>query len=138
MEEIMSEQRLKGLDAVKAALMADATFHMLDQPPLASDLLKGVRNITLFVCGTANKNAVRGMYHVLETSNTIPAFKIGSIWYARKSSIRATFWSHERRAWRTKDQELLVRIHILLGSILTRASECHEGDTDYNKTRELM
>jgi hypothetical protein len=104
---------------------------MLDEPPLASDILKGVRNIALFLYGSSDKSAVRSVYHIVETSNTIPTFKLAGFTCARKSSIRAKIWLHEARAWEAGKQEELVRLHILLTSILrhvsTTDSDGHAG-----------
>jgi hypothetical protein len=111
----------------KVTLPMPESFHALQAPPLPPDLRIGVRDVTLGIRGTDDEKAVRSMFHVLETSNTIPSFKIGARTCVRMSSVRATFWMQEKRAWRGEDQELLVRVHILLNSILTLVSE-HNGN----------
>ena len=110
---------------------SDDTFFLVNEPTLAADLLRSVRNITLHLHGTADRSAVRSVYHILETSRTIPTFKLGAFTCARKSSIRAKIWLHETRAWEGSKQEDLVRLHILLTSILrhvfTIDSDGHVG-----------
>jgi len=119
----MSEQQGKAIKDRGVARISDDNFHSVDNRPLADDIMKTVRDITVFFEGTADQSAIRSMYHRLEKSNTIPIFKLGSLTCARKSSIRATIWMQERRAWRSEEQELLVRVHILLNSILTSLAE---------------
>ena len=120
-----------GIATGNSVRTSDATFLMLDEPPLASDILKGVRNIALFLHGTTDKSAIRSIYHIVETSNTIPTFKLGAFTCARRSSIRAKLWLQESRAWEGSKQEELVRLHILLTSILrhvsTTDSDGHAG-----------
>jgi hypothetical protein len=91
-------------------------FHWLDQPPLAPDLLEGARDLSIFLYGTPDKT--RSVYHIVETSTSLPTFPMGSKIGARKSTIRSTFWSKERRAWTEENQETLVRLHILLTQIM--------------------
>lgn len=126
----MSEQRHNAIKDT-AARLSDTSFHMIDVRPPAPDIPKGVREITRFMEGTDDKRAVRGMYHRTKNSNTIPTFKLGSMTCALKSSIRATIWMQEKRAWRSEEQELLVRSHILLTSILTLLSG-HNGHANDN------
>src|SRR5450631_1638910 len=53
----------------------------------------------------------------------LPIFRHGSQLAARKSSVRATVWSLERQAaWSTRNQEMLVRLHILLSQLLKCAA----------------
>jgi len=54
--------------------------NMTDQS-LADDLLKGAEEIGAFIGGKE-----RRIYHMLETG-TLPGFKWGGIWHARKSTI---------------------------------------------------
>src|SRR5882762_10489027 len=107
----MSEQQREPAKEPGVMRMADNSFHALDHPPLAPDIIQGVRDLTYYMHGTSDKNSIRSMYHRTETSNTIPTFKLGSTTCARKSSIRATIWMQEKRAWRSEEQELLVRAH---------------------------
>jgi hypothetical protein len=102
-----------------ASHMPETNFGTLDYAPLAPNLLKGMREIALHMLGTCDKAAIRSMYHRTETSNTIPTFKLGSMTCALKSSIRATIWMQEKRAWRGEMREDLVRLHILLSGLLT-------------------
>ena len=94
----MSEQQRNVIKDRGVARRSDDSFHLVDNRPLPADVLKGVREITLFIEGTDDKSAIRSMYHRTETSNTIPTFKQGSMTYARKSTIRATIWMQESRA----------------------------------------
>jgi len=102
----------------------DESFHRLDHPPLASDLLRGVRAIARYVHGTCDKSAIRSMYHLTGSSRTrtIPIFKLGSMTCALKSGIRGSIWSQQRRAWGNMQEEL-VRLHILLSGILALLSK---------------
>jgi hypothetical protein len=125
----------------QAERISESSFHVLDHPPLASDILKGVREITLHMLGTCDKNAIRSMYHRTETSNTIPTFKLGSMTCALKSSIRATIWMQEKRAWRGAMQEDLVRLHTLLSSLLAVLSERNGnviGDRDETQLKAIL
>lgn len=107
---------------------SDTTFHMVGESSLAPDLLKGVRDITMYLYGTADKSAVRSVYHICATS-TLPTFKLGSITCALKSSIRAKIWAEQKRGF-AKGQEDLVRLHILLNSILKLAAIRKNGASD--------
>ena len=133
----MSEQRDGAIGNHGVWRMSDNNFHLVDQRPLAFDILKGMREITLYLRGTSDKNAIRSMYHLTETSNTIPTFKQGAMTCALKSSIRATIWMQEKRAWRSEEQELLVRAHVLLNSILTLMSG-HNGHANDNHGRAQL
>ncbi len=125
----------------QARQMSVSSFHVLGYPPLAPNILKGMREITLHMLGTCDKNAIRSMYHRTETSNTLPTFKLGAMTCALKSSIRATIWMQEKRAWRGTMQEDLVRLHILFSSILTFLAERNGNvtvDRDEAQLRALL
>jgi len=114
----MSEQQRSVIKDRGVTRMSDDNFHTVDNRPLPSDVLKGVREITLFTEGTDDKSAIRSMYHRTLKSNTVPTYKWGSLTFARKSSIRAAIWMQESRAWKGALEEDLARVHILLSSIL--------------------
>jgi hypothetical protein len=126
MELAMSEQQRNTIKDRGVTRMSDDHFHSVDNRPLAPDVLKGIREITLFTEGTDDKSAIRSMYHRTLKSNTVPTYKWGSLTCARKSAIRATIWSQESRAWKGALQEDLVRVHILLSSILASLAEQNE------------
>jgi hypothetical protein len=92
------------------------TFHWVGKGPLALDLLVQASAISTFLFGTPDK--VRSVYHIVETTNSLPTFPFGGKIAASKSAIRATFWSKQKRAWTDENQETLVRLHILLTQIL--------------------
>ena len=119
----MSEQRRDTVQNGPATRLPDDTFHIVDNRPLASDVLRGVPRIAAYLHGDRDKSSIRTTYHWLESSRSIPAYKWGSMWCARKSSILATIWGQERRAWTGDQQEDLVRVHIPLSSILAALSE---------------
>jgi hypothetical protein len=73
--------------------------------------------ISEFLHGTPDE--ARGVYHIAESTNTIPFFRYGSRLAARKSVIRATFWAQERRAFRDQKEEDLVRLSVLLVQLST-------------------
>jgi hypothetical protein len=100
-------------------------FHALDEPALASDLLRGVREIAFYVYGTCDRGAIRSIYHLTssEKNRRFPTFKKGGMTCAYKSSIRAHIWMQQRCAWPERTEEYLVRLHILLSGILTLLSE---------------
>ncbi|WP_284272121.1 hypothetical protein [Bradyrhizobium iriomotense] len=102
-------------------------FPILDDPPLAPDMLIGVRAIAEFVLGKTDIAAIRQIYYVTEQTTSLPWFKFGGRTCARKSSIRAKFWSQERRAWGSQEQELLARTHVLLSSALPLMSSNDNG-----------
>jgi len=58
---------------------------------LADDFLKGAGKIAEHI-----GEKPRATYHLLETQK-IPAFKMGKIWYARKSTLRKHIESLEAR-----------------------------------------
>ena len=119
---------------------AGSQFHKLDYPPLASDLLRGVREITRFVYGTDERSAIRSVYHL--TSGRFPSFKLGSMTCALKSTIRASIWMQQRkRAWRGHMEEEFVRLHVLLSGILALLAERNGhsgGDRDDTQLRALL
>lgn len=117
----------------------DIRFHQLDRP-IAEELLRGVPEIAPFLLGSSDKSALRSIYHITETSSSIPVFKIGGMTCALKSSIRAKFWEQQRSAFPTPIQEDLVRLHILLTSILRVAAANDNGDTatHTDHTRPLL
>lgn len=102
--------------------LEQAAFFRIDDPRLAEDIDKGVKEISLTVFGSDNKKAVRATYHLLGSSNSLPAWKLGSMWCMRKSTFRAKIWMAERRAWRGEGQEDLVRLHIVLSNLLKMLS----------------
>jgi len=133
----MSEQQ-RELTKDTGERMPESVFQTLDLPPLAPDILRGVRDITVYLYGTSDRNAIRSVYHLTEKSNTIPTFKLGSMTCARKSSIRATVWMQEKRAWKGEQQELLVRMHVLLSGIITLMSAHGKNATDERDHAKLL
>jgi hypothetical protein len=119
MEPIMNKGQRNALDDSRVAPRPDlGGFHMLDSRALGPELLKGMREIARFMEGTEAQHAIRRWYHITTTSN-FPTFKLGSVTCALKSTIRAHIWMQQKkRAWKTEDQELLVRINSLLISIM--------------------
>ena len=65
---------------------------MTDNEPLAEDLLTGAAEIGVFVGADTRRT-----FYLLE-HKLIPAFKIGRIWQARKSRIRAHYAALEEAA----------------------------------------
>jgi hypothetical protein len=119
MEAVMSEGQRNAIDEHGVARGSDVNFHTVDSRALAPDLLKTIREIAGFMEGTDAPDALRRWYHITTTSN-FPTFKLGSVTCALKSTIRAHIWMQQKkRAWRREEEELLVRINILLTSILT-------------------
>jgi hypothetical protein len=135
----MSSTETGVMKADHALRMSTSSFHLLDQPALASDILRGIREVTLFMRGVADKKAIRSMYHATETSNTVPTFKLAGMTCARKSSIRATIWLQEKRTWTDTMQEDLVRLHILMSSILSLLSNAdRDGICDEAKFQAVV
>ena len=66
---------------------------------LTSDLLKGCAKIAAYL-----DESPRATYHKLE-NGLIPAFKLGSVWYARKSSLSAHFDELERARVKSSEPE---------------------------------
>jgi hypothetical protein len=111
-------------------------FHMVPLP-LPPDIRIGVHDITRAIVGRDDEPAVRSMFHVLATSNTIPFFKIGSRNAVRMSTVRAKIWSQERRAFASAESELLAKMHVLISAaapLMTRL--CH-GAADEKQHVEL-
>jgi hypothetical protein len=74
----------------------------------------------MFYTGLDDQASMRRIFHILESSNFIPAIKGSGTWWLRKSTARATLWMHERRAWETERDEDLVRLNLLLNLLLQR------------------
>ena len=102
-----------------AQLTSEAVFFMLGLQPLGADLAIGVKEITRRILGKDDPKSVRSMFHALEKSNSIPWSRgKGSQICVQMSSYRAKLWSQERRAWAERDDELLVKTHLLLSATL--------------------
>src|SRR4051812_43889479 len=94
--------------------LEQASVFSVDHPRLPDVTDKGVKEISLTVLGSDDGKAVRACYHLLTSSNSLPAWKLGSMWCMRRSTFRAKIWMAERRAWQGESQEDWVRLHILL------------------------
>ncbi len=70
----------------------DGCESMTTETPLCDDLLTGARAI-----GRHIGEDSRRTYYLLE-HGLIPGFKLGSLWYARKSSLRRRFEELEEAA----------------------------------------
>ena len=60
--------------------------------PLAGDLMRGVGAIAAFLDWTQSQT-----FHALQ-SGQLPAFKLGRVWHARKSTILAHIAAQEARS----------------------------------------
>jgi hypothetical protein len=107
--------------------LEQAPFFSIDHPRPSDDIDRGVKEISLTVLRSNDEKAVRATYHVLETSNSLPAWKLGSMWCMRRSTFRAKIWMAERRAWQGESQEDWVRLHILLSKLVQFLSEQPSG-----------
>lgn len=126
----MVEQQSNSIDDASVSL---PNFHRIDSCALGPELLKGMREIARFMEGTDAQHAIRRWYHIT-TSSTFPTFKLGSVTCALKSTIRAHIWMQQKkRAWKTEDQELLVRVNILLTSILTMIEPDGHANDNYDR-----
>jgi hypothetical protein len=63
--------------------------------------------------------------------------KLGSRWAIRLSVLRAKWWSEERKAFSGDDQELLVKIHILLSAMLPLLVAVCTDDLDPGTNAQL-
>lgn len=61
---------------------------------LADDLLEGVDAIAEFLYGSPEKR--RKVYHLIQTAR-LPLFKLGGVWCARKSRLKAYVTEQEDR-----------------------------------------
>jgi hypothetical protein len=125
MEIKMTEHQPTG-QAQELHRLQEEAFFRIEHPPFPSDTDKGVKAISRTVFGSDDKKTLRVIYHLLSSSNSLPAWKLGSMWCMRKSTFRAKIWMAERRAWE-ESQEGLVRLHILLSSLLELLSDAR-GD----------
>jgi hypothetical protein len=107
----------RAIGKMGANAMPEDNFHKIDIPEFSKDLILTAEGIAEFVHGTRDK--ARSVYHLVESSNTIPTFRFGSRLAARKSVIRATFWAQERRAFRDQKEEDIVRLGALLVQLRT-------------------
>jgi hypothetical protein len=122
MEISMTEHQPTG-QAQELHRLQEEAFFRIEHPPLPSDTDKRVKAISLTVFGSDDKNTLRVIYHLLASSKSLPAWKLGSMWCMRRSTFRAKIWMAERRAWEGESQEDLVRLHILLSSLLELLSD---------------
>ena len=101
----------------------DDNFHNIDDAEFWRDVLFSASAISMFLHGTPDM--VRSVYHVVETSNSLPTFRFGGRLSARKSIIRANFWAQERRAFLERKDEHFVRLGVLLQKLndLMRAAK---------------
>jgi hypothetical protein len=114
----MSEMHEIPEAVLKAPVPVD--INRIDGGHLGTDIMRTVRQITHFYTGSEDAASMRRIFHILETSNFIPAIKGSGTWWLRKSTARATLWMHERRAWQAGKDEDLVRLNLLLNMLLQR------------------
>jgi hypothetical protein len=69
---------------------------MADPATLASDVLRGAREIAAFYYGSATERNRRRIYHLAETSN-LPVFREGGRLCARRSVLQRWIAAQERR-----------------------------------------
>jgi hypothetical protein len=103
-------------------------FYKIDYPEFWKDLLVSAEAISTFLYGTPDK--ARSVYHLVETSNTLPAFRLGSKLAALKSTIRATFWARQRRAFEDQKEGNLVQLGVLLMKLLVLARAAQQDRTN--------
>jgi hypothetical protein len=68
-----------------------------DRKTLAEDLLRGAALISTFVYGDASQPNRKRIYHLAE-SGAFPAFRMGNVLCARKSTLMAYIEAQERAA----------------------------------------
>jgi hypothetical protein len=118
------------------------TFTFLDAVSIraiwALTFLRTVRHITMFYTGLDDQASMRRIFHILESSNFIPAIKGSGTWWLRKSTARATLWMHERRAWETERDEDLVRLNLLLTLLLQRLPPPPANDNNRDGSQDPL
>jgi hypothetical protein len=117
MEKIMNKPIMSESEIEALARKLD-TFHQIPRPARKQQLLRGTRDIAKYVFDADDKAAVRATFHILETSSSIPALKLGGMWCVYISSLNAKIWAQQKRAWPTEEGETLVRLHIILSALL--------------------
>jgi hypothetical protein len=133
---------VKSESEAKAEAIASAldSFYQLPRPATKRGLLCGTRAIGTYLFDADDRAAVRATYHILETTNSIPAYKHSGMWYARIASINAKIWTQEKQAWTTEDEETLARLHIVLATLLSSlvAIETAAPTVDSRTTTEFV
>jgi hypothetical protein len=109
----------------------------LNLKPLKDQLVIGVADISTLLYGKDDRESVRATYHLLESSNTLPAVKFGARWSIRPSAIRAKWWSEESKSFPEESQALLVKAHILLSAIVPLLADVCNGALDDEKALHL-
>jgi hypothetical protein len=66
-------------------------------PAFAADLLRGADQIAEFLFGDPTQR--RKVYHLAATSR-LPAFRLGSLWCARRSTLLEWVAAQEQRGWK--------------------------------------
>jgi hypothetical protein len=97
--------------------MTDDDLHKIDYPEVWKELIVGAEGLSTFLYGTPDK--ARSVYHIVEKSNTLPTFRLGSKIAAFKSTIRSSFWAQQRRVFRDQKEADLVQLGVLLLKLLT-------------------
>lgn len=132
----MREQPNKPVDEIPAPPKDD--FYKVDDPEFWKDLVVSAKGFSTWFYGTPNK--ARSIFHLVETSQ-LPTFRMGSQIAARKTILRAFFWSQERRAFRDQKDEDLVRLGVLLprlGELMRAAYDAPTAPRDMQLWRLLL
>jgi hypothetical protein len=136
MEASMREQ--PGISNGGKPAVPNDDFHKVDDPEFSKDLIVRAESLSVWLFGTPNK--ARSIFHLVETSR-LPTFRIGSQIAARKSILRAFFWSQERRAFQDHKDEDLVRLGALLprlGELIRAAYDAPTAPRDMQVWRLLL
>jgi hypothetical protein len=115
----------------------EPSLHRVLSSVLPRDQIVGVRNISRALTGADGQAAVRAMYHLLEHTNTYPAYKVGSQWAVSLASVQAKRWSQERHAFIENDQKILGLVHLLLSNALPLYANAANGKCDLHQQAQL-
>jgi len=116
MNQMLSTTALTSLLKDKFDKVVEDHLHLLDFPHLPDDLLVGAPAIAASTYGPGEE---RKVYHIWKTRPaTLALMPHGSQIAAQRSVIKATFWARVRPGFAHENQELLVRLHVLLTQIL--------------------
>jgi len=106
------------------------SFHDIDEPDFAKDMLVGAEDIATWLLGSPEKAHQRQVYYLVEQTR-LPSFPFGRTRIAiRKSVVRAYFWAKERRAFRNNEEEYSEKTEQLvrLGMLLPRLAAILEAE----------
>lgn len=120
---------MRGLGATDIMIVPKDTFHFL--PRLKKkNVLRSVSEISLYLFERDTPKCRRATFHILASSNSVPAFKVAGVWHLDIATLNAKLWVAETKGWSERDKQL-GRLHVVLFGLLLRLNATSsEGQVD--------